>query len=75
MDEIHRYARKARNASDNAMSLSDDCGCDEALASADDANSYARKAYREDDYDYAESYIKKAMRAAEDAMSAAEDCT
>ena len=74
LDDIHYYARKARNSADEAMSYADDCGCDDAYSSADDAYTQARRAYNEEDYDYAESYIRRAMRAADDAMSSAEEC-
>ena len=74
LDDIQRYARRAMNSADEAMSYASDCNCDDAYSAADDAYSYARKAYREDDFDYAESYIKKAMNSADDAMSYASDC-
>ena len=48
--------------------------CDDAYYAADDAYSYARRAYNEDDFDYAETYIRRAMNSADEAMSYASDC-
>jgi hypothetical protein len=48
--------------------------CSGAHSSADDAYEYSRKAYNEDDLDYAKSYLKKAMNSFDDSMSEAQDC-
>lgn len=48
--------------------------CSDTHSSADDAYTYARRAYNADDYDEVKSYLKKAMNSFEDAMSKAEEC-
>jgi len=48
LDDIQRYAKRAMNSAEEAMSYADDCDCDDAesyirkaMRSADDAMSYA----------------------------------
>ncbi len=48
--------------------------CDDAYYSADEIYTYSRKAYRSDNYDDLEYYVKKALSNAEDCMNYAEDC-
>ena len=74
IDDIQYYARKAKNAAEEAIYYADDCGCYEASSYADDAYTQARRAYNEDDFDWAEDYIRWAMNYAEDAMFAADYC-
>jgi len=48
--------------------------CSDAESSADDAYSYARRAYNEDDFDTAQFLIRMARNAAEDTISYAQEC-
>jgi hypothetical protein len=74
LDNLRYYAKKAKNAFDDAMSYSDDCGCDDAYSQADDGYSDAKKAYNSDNLEDGQYYIKKAKRHADDTMSYADDC-
>lgn len=48
--------------------------CYDAYSSADDAYTYAKRAYRETDFDSAQYQIRRAKNAADEAMSNADDC-
>lgn len=74
LDNLHYYARKAKNAAGDAYSYASSCGCHSAASEADDSERYARRAYNEDDFDDAQSYMRRAYRAAEDAMSYLSSC-
>ena len=54
-----------------ALALAD---CSDAESSAEDAYSYARRAYNEDDFDSAQSLMRRARNAAEEAISNAQEC-
>jgi hypothetical protein len=47
--------------------------CSDAESAASEAYSYARRAYNEDDFDTAQSLMRRARDAADEAMSAADD--
>jgi len=85
LDDAQYYAKKAMNSADdaideagNAQSYASDCGCDDGISyasnaesNADDAYSYAKKAYNSDTIEDAQYYARKAKSSAEDAESEA----
>lgn len=74
-NDAQDYARKAKNAADDAKSAAEDCNCDEAASNFDDAYTYARRAYNSDNFTELRDYARKAMRAADAGKDAAENCS
>lgn len=48
--------------------------CSDAESAAEEAYSYARRAYSEDDFDHAQTLMRRARDAADEAMSYADGC-
>lgn len=59
---------------EDAMSLADDCKCDDAYSSADEGYTYAKRGYNSDDFDEMKDYVRRAKNSADDTMSNADDC-
>ncbi len=70
LEEVQYYAKKAMSAAEDAQSEAEDCNLDDAENHAEESYSFARKAYRSDDFEEAIDFLKKAKNAADDTISA-----
>jgi len=74
LEDLHRHARNAINAFEDAMLNANNCGCDDTYYEADSGYRNATKAYNTTNIEDGQYYAKKAKRYADYAMSYAEDC-
>lgn len=72
-DDAVSYARRAKNAADEARTAAEECGCLDAASFFDDAQTYSRRAQNSGDIDELRFHAKKAMRAAAEGIEMCEE--
>lgn len=74
LEDAKGYARRSKNALEEASYAAGDCGCDDAQAEFDSAATYARRAHYADDVDDFVDNMNRSIRTFNTAIEAVNMC-